>query len=103
MPEDANSRYLKELLKQADRANEQARLYERTKITDSVKISEASAVKKAEEPTDTKHPAGKISDEAAQIISVYSSGKEKERPFSNTQRLRDSLAAGMQENKELLG
>ncbi|PKM62797.1 MAG: hypothetical protein CVU97_03625 [Firmicutes bacterium HGW-Firmicutes-21] len=102
MPEDANSRYLKELLKKADSANEQARLYERTKISDAVKQSAEPNDNTVEQQPKNQKSDGRISDEAAQIISVYSK-KEKEKPFSNTQGLRDSLASKMLENKELLG
>ncbi|HAN21438.1 MAG: hypothetical protein A2Y15_09230 [Clostridiales bacterium GWF2_36_10] len=102
MPEDANSLYLKELLKQADIANEQARLYERTKINDTVKPVPQQGINFAVKPSAKLHNTGRICDEAAEIISVYTK-KEKEKPFSNTQSLRDSLAFQMQENKELLG
>lgn len=101
MPEDANSMYLKELLKKAETDNEQARNYERTKLDKEKKNDDNSKTIIAQKQFDTKTNTGRINDEAAQIISVYAK-KEKEKPFSNTQSLRDSLATQMQENKELL-
>ncbi len=105
MPEDANSRYLKELLKQAEKANEKARLYERTTVNNAVKESaqpEKSVSQSGGKPEKKQNP--RISTEAAEIINHYADKeKNKEKPFSNTQSLRDSLAAGVQENKELLG
>jgi hypothetical protein len=118
MPEDANTRYLQELLKQAERDNEQARLYQRSSISEE-KQSEAKDAKKdagiatLDKITDNTAPSQEseqqgekkselIRDEAAEIMSAYSV-KSKEKPFSNTQSLRESLEKQMQENKELLG
>jgi len=115
MPEDANTRYLKELLRQAEKANEQARLIQRTALKET-KQPEPDEEKKdagvATLDTITDHPASaesneqkkseRISREAEEIISAYSQRK-KEKPFSNTQSLRESLEKQMQENKELLG
>lgn len=102
MPEDANTRYLKELLKQADKANEQARLYERTILRDTPTDQKKPDEKEAEQKTKQEsNKNGKISEEAEEIISVYST-KSKEKPFSNTQILRDSLASKMKESEDLL-
>jgi hypothetical protein len=114
MPEDANTRYLQELLKQAEKDNEQARLYQRSTISEKKqpevnfpkdagvatldKITDSAS---SEEADQSEKKSQLISGEAAEIINAYSE-KKKEKPFSNTQSLRESLEKQMQENKELL-
>lgn len=113
MPEDANTRYLQELLKQAEKVNEQARMIQRTTLKET-KQPEADEAKKdatvatLDKITDTpasdenarQKKSELISGEAEEIINAYAD-KKKEKPFSNTQSLRESLEKHMQENKEL--
>lgn len=105
MPQDANSKCLKELLNQAENANEHARSFDRTKVTEPVKPENKQQTARTEKPAQQNpqlHNTGRINDEAAKIISLYST-KPKEKPFSNTQSLRDSLAMQIDEEKSLTG
>ncbi len=112
MSRDSGDLYLEELLRQAEAINEQARQFERTKInhipvkkeSDSGQDNQdrAPQVEGADFAGNQKYK-NRLDGEIGEIISDYSTKDKTEKPFTNTQGLRDSLAAGIQENKELLG